>query len=110
MRDPVYDPISLAELRERCSFYLHGHSVGGTNPSLVEMIFYDCRLLCFDVEFNRYTAKDCAMYFDSARTLTALIDRVYAENSTTSTARIALRRDYAARVIVERYIAALTDE
>ena len=34
--DPIYDQKALDELRSNCKIYLHGHSVGGTNPSLVE--------------------------------------------------------------------------
>lgn len=67
--DPIYDPRSLAELRESCAIYLHGHSVGGTNPSLVEMLFYDCHIICFDVSFNRATAEAGASYFSDTTTL-----------------------------------------
>ncbi|MDP0964761.1 glycosyl transferase, partial [Klebsiella pneumoniae] len=67
--DPIYDPLKLAELRAGCEFYLHGHSVGGTNTSLVEMLFYDCSILCFDVDFHRRTAGGEASYFASAKDL-----------------------------------------
>lgn len=73
--DPVYDQGALAQLRERCEFYLHGHSVGGTNPSLVEMLFYECQVLCFECAFNRETAGAAAKYFSSVGTLAALIDQ-----------------------------------
>lgn len=63
MQDPLYDPEILATLREGCTTYLHGHSVGGTNPSLVEMLFYDCPVIAFDCTFNRCTAGDAIMYF-----------------------------------------------
>ena len=33
--DPIYDVNTLFEIRRQCSFYVHGHSAGGTNPSLV---------------------------------------------------------------------------
>lgn len=66
MRDPVYDKNVLASLREECDVYLHGHSVGGTNPSLVEMLFYDCRVVAFDCAFNRCTAGEAIDYFASA--------------------------------------------
>lgn len=72
--DPIYDPLKLAELRAGCEFYLHGHSVGGTNPSLVEMLFYDCSILCFDVDFNRRTAGGEASYFASAKDLQRALD------------------------------------
>lgn len=63
MRDPIYNATALATLRENCTIYLHGHSVGGTNPSLVEMLFYDCNILAYDCAFNRATAGDTIEYF-----------------------------------------------
>jgi hypothetical protein len=73
MLDPIYDKLLLADFRENCSCYLHGHSVGGTNPSLVEMLFYDCRIIAFDCEFNRYTAGDSIQYFDSILSLCMIL-------------------------------------
>ncbi|MBC3868950.1 DUF1972 domain-containing protein [Undibacterium oligocarboniphilum] len=72
--DPIYDAGKLAELRETHEFYLHGHSVGGTNPSLVEMLFYDNKILCFDCTFNRATAGSAASYFQSSNQLSQLIN------------------------------------
>lgn len=71
--DPMYDPLVLAGHRSACQYYLHGHSVGGTNPSLVEMLFYDCEILCFDVDYNRQTAADGAGYFLSPVQLGGLL-------------------------------------
>lgn len=106
--DPIYDPHSLAELRERCAIYLHGHSVGGTNPSLVEMLYYDCGVLCFDVSYNRATAGAGASYFQDAATLAMRIDdaiegRVGGELP----ARDVLRALYTSRVIADAYLAAM---
>ncbi|RJG05836.1 DUF1972 domain-containing protein [Noviherbaspirillum cavernae] len=71
MRDPTYNKAELASLRESCDLYLHGHSVGGTNPSLVEMLFYDCRILAFDCAFNRCTGADALDYFRDESELVA---------------------------------------
>lgn len=38
--DPIYDINALSVLRSECRFYVHGHSAGGTNPSLVEMMHF----------------------------------------------------------------------
>lgn len=101
--DPIYDATTLAEHREGCAIYLHGHSVGGTNPSLVEMLFYDCDILCLDVTFNRHTAGDCAQYFADKQSLTILLDGP----QPTRLARDALRTRYSADGIAASYIAAL---
>lgn len=99
--DPIYDSHRLAELRESCEVYLHGHSVGGTNPSLVEMLFYDCRLLCFDVPFNRETAGDDAEYFSDANELTLLLSMNQPANRTKK------REVFTGRHIARQYIDAL---
>ncbi len=98
--DPIYDPLQLAELRAGCEYYLHGHSVGGTNPSLVEMLFYDCSILCFDVEFNRRTAEQGAGYFGSADELKQALDNVTPH----SIGRQALRLRYTTATIADAYL------
>lgn len=98
--DPVYDAHALARHRAACEVYLHGHSVGGTNPSLVEMLFYNCSLCCFDVDFNRHTAGDCALYFRDATTLTAMLDQPFPATA----ARQQLRQRYTAESIASRYL------
>ena len=75
MHDPIYDINQLATLREGCKGYIHGHSVGGTNPSLVEMLFYDAPIAAFDCIFNRNTADADAEYFSNSTELTALMHR-----------------------------------
>jgi glycosyltransferase involved in cell wall biosynthesis len=101
--DPIYDPMQLAEMRVGCEYYLHGHSVGGTNPSLVEMLFYDCGILCFDVEFNRKTAGQGAGYFTSAEDLRLALDSV----APCSSDRQALRLRYTAAAIADAYLQAI---
>jgi glycosyltransferase involved in cell wall biosynthesis len=100
LMDSVYDPIKLAEFRESCDFYLHGHSVGGTNPSLVEMLFYDCNIICFDVEFNRYTAGQTAIFFRTAIDLQRAIDGPIPN----VVDRLNLRAKYKAEVIANKYL------
>ena len=81
MLAPVYDQNVLAKYREECAVYLHGHSVGGTNPSLVEMLFYDCQILAFDCAFNRCTAGDRADYFTTAEDLSKRINEALSRNN-----------------------------
>jgi glycosyltransferase involved in cell wall biosynthesis len=107
--DPIYDSTRLAQLRESCAIYLHGHSVGGTNPSLVEMLFYDCVLCCFDVVYNRVTANECASYFKNATELTQCINAVIKAEviNGAQQARIALRAKYTSEVIAAAYLGAM---
>lgn len=67
--DPIYELGVLRWMRARACFYVHGHSAGGTNPSLVEMMFFDVPLLCFDCDFNRITTNEHAFFFSSANEL-----------------------------------------
>ena len=74
--DPIYDLDILYELRSRCSLYLHGHSAGGTNPSLVEMMHFGVPIIAFDCKFNRYSTDDKAIYFKSKNDLIEIIQKV----------------------------------
>jgi glycosyltransferase involved in cell wall biosynthesis len=71
--DPIYHQATLDELRSNCGIYVHGHSVGGTNPSLVEAM--NLGLLCFvyDVNYNRETTENRALYFKNADELKSLV-------------------------------------
>lgn len=100
MRDPVYDKDTLSGLRETCNLYLHGHSVGGTNPSLVEMLFYDCNILAFDCTFNRATADHAISYFTDARDLSR---KIAAFVPSTDHGRKAVRAQYTRKRISSRY-------
>lgn len=72
--DPTYEPGKLYEIRRRASLYVHGHSAGGTNPSLVEMMHFGVPILTFDCIYNRFTTEDQARYFSTAEELTQLAD------------------------------------
>jgi glycosyltransferase involved in cell wall biosynthesis len=61
--DPIYDQAQLDVLRSNCHVYVHGHSAGGTNPSLVEAMSLGLPVLAFDVSFNKATTEHKAMYF-----------------------------------------------
>ncbi|MDR0921035.1 MAG: DUF1972 domain-containing protein [Lactobacillales bacterium] len=73
----VYDQNLLKYIRENAIAYLHGHEVGGTNPSLLEALMSSKLNLLFDVEFNRRVAEDSALYWTKAEgNLRQLIERV----------------------------------
>lgn len=64
--EPVYDLDVLYSLRMGCKGYIHGHSAGGTNPSLVEAMHFSKPIYAFDCNFNRYSTEDNAFYFSSS--------------------------------------------
>lgn len=59
----VYDSELLMKIRENAHAYLHGHEVGGTNPSLLEALGSTDLNLLLDVGFNREVAEDAALYW-----------------------------------------------
>ena len=59
----VYDHQLLKKIRENAYAYIHGHSVGGTNPSLLEALGRTDVNLVYDVSFNKEVAKDGAIYW-----------------------------------------------
>lgn len=60
----VYDSELLKKIRENAYGYLHGHSVGGTNPSLIEALATTNLNLLYDVGFNKEVAEDGALYWN----------------------------------------------
>lgn len=77
MLDPIYNQFELNELRSNCCLYIHGHSVGGTNPSLVEAMCLGLCVVAFDVNYNRSTTHDSAVYFSTSDELSAVVDSIY---------------------------------
>jgi len=59
----VYDQELLKKIRENAYAYFHGHTVGGTNPSLIEALSSTDLNLLIDVDFNREVAEDGAIYW-----------------------------------------------
>lgn len=60
----VYDQELLKKIRENAYAYIHGHEVGGTNPSLLESLASTKINLLLDVNFNKEVGKDGAIYFN----------------------------------------------
>lgn len=73
IQDPIYDIDILYALRKNTGIYIHGHSAGGTNPSLVEAMFFGCPILCFDVVYNRASTQDKAYYWKDVEDLVELL-------------------------------------
>lgn len=73
---PVYNEHLLVGIRSFAYGYIHGHEVGGTNPSLVEALGATKLNLLLDVGFNREVAEDTALYWDKREgSLAALLER-----------------------------------
>jgi glycosyltransferase involved in cell wall biosynthesis len=77
--DPIYEQTKLDELRGNCCLYIHGHSVGGTNPSLVEAMSLGLCCVAFNVSYNIETTENAAIYFSSKEELQVIV-RKYLDN------------------------------
>ena len=72
--DTIYDQSELNNLRYYTALYFHGHSVGGTNPSLIEAMACRCRIAAHDNRFNRAVLKEEADYFTQASQVSTIIN------------------------------------
>lgn len=69
----IYDYDELSELRGSARIYFHGHSVGGTNPSLVEAMSSGAFICAHRNEFNQAVLGEYAEYFDTTGDVSEVI-------------------------------------
>jgi len=97
----------LNMLRNHCYAYIHGHSVGGTNPSLLEIMSMHTIVVAHDNDFNREVCKDGALFFKTVGDLANQINKVDQNDRGFSNLKdIALHRveaDYNWGSVVDRY-------
>ena len=75
----VWDQILLDQLYAHAFTYLHGHSVGGTNPSLLRAIGVGTPCTAYDVSFNREVLEDEGVYVGDRIAVTAAIEAAEAD-------------------------------
>lgn len=92
----IYEPRIVQALRFHSIAYVHGHQVGGTNPSLVEALGAGNAVIAHDNRFNRWVAGDAAQYFQDGISFDRVLSRVLAEPSSLPTLREASRARFAA--------------
>jgi rhamnosyltransferase len=105
----VYDSALLRRIRENARGYLHGHEVGGTNPSLLEALSCTRVNLLLDVGFNREVGLDAALYWTkepgNLASLIHLADRLSDDECEAMgrRARDRIRQAYSWPYIADRY-------
>jgi glycosyltransferase involved in cell wall biosynthesis len=70
----IYNLTHLNNLRYFCKLYFHGHSVGGTNPSLLEAMASHAFIVAHGNDFNRGVLKEHALYFNSPQEVQKIIE------------------------------------
>jgi glycosyltransferase involved in cell wall biosynthesis len=103
--DPIYQQEKLDVLRGNAALYVHGHSAGGTNPSLVEAMFLGLPILANGVSYNRVTTEGAALYFHDLQSLMAEINMIYTSKLKSIGAEMEqiARRRYTWRFIAFKY-------
>jgi glycosyltransferase involved in cell wall biosynthesis len=72
----VYEQDKLEALRVYAKAYMHGHSVGGTNPSLLEAMACSNLVIAHDNPFNREVLGEAGLYFTTSEQLTSIVNAV----------------------------------
>lgn len=96
----VYQPEYIKKIREEAYGYLHGHSVGGTNPSLLEALASTKLNLLFDCGFNKEVGQDSSLYWSCENgSLSTLLE----DCDTLTNEQILEYDSKSTNVIIERY-------
>lgn len=74
--DAIYNRNELDILRSNCKIYIHGHSAGGTNPSLAEAMYLGLPVFAFSSGYNEFTTENQAIYFCDEKELALLIKKI----------------------------------
>lgn len=109
--DPIYNQETLDLLRGNATLYIHGHSAGGTNPSLVEAMSHGLPVLAYRVSYNQTTTEHRAYYFDQAEDIVCFMQNASMEilkKTAIAMQEIADRR-YKWQVIAQKYDALIEE-
>ncbi len=105
----LYNRELLMKVREKAYAYIHGHTVGGTNPTLLEAMSSTWVNLLVDVSFNREVGEDAALYWSTQPgSLSGVIDKADAmseeeRSALGSRARARIRDAYRWDQVTEQY-------
>lgn len=83
----IYDQTIVQALRGHARAYLHGHTVGGTNPSLVEALWAGSAVIAHDNPYNRWTAGEEQWFFRDADGCERAIETVLSASEAVAVAR-----------------------
>lgn len=102
----IYDRKLLKAIRYYAFAYFHGHSVGGTNPSLLEALGCGNVVIAHDNLFNREVASDCAIYFSSSSQIPDIIAFLETgiNNNFSTKAKERIRKMYTWDMITDQYL------
>lgn len=109
----IYDSRIVSALRVHSCAYMHGHRVGGTNPSLVEALGAGNAVIAHDNHFNRWVAGDAGLYFSDQAGISDAVERLLADPQARAAQSAAARKRWSEEftwpIILGKYQALLTD-
>lgn len=100
-----YNSDILLSLRSHANLYVHGHTVGGTNPSLLEAMACGCKIAAHNNLFNHHTLDNTGLYFDNESQLSDLIENYWNKTESWGTvAKLRATEQYFWEVVTNKYI------
>lgn len=103
IQTPIYDLDTLYVLRSNAGMYVHGHSAGGTNPSLVEAMQFHVPIVAYDCVYNRETTHNKAMYFKDADSLVEHLRDEQNHSAVGLAMQEIAKKEYQWKIIAEKY-------
>lgn len=64
--EAIYDSHEINWIRSNAALYVHGHSAGGTNPSLVEAMNFGLPIIAYDCIYNKSTTNEKCLYWKNS--------------------------------------------
>jgi len=106
----IYDKEILNNLRFFSSLYFHGHSVGGTNPSLLEAMACSADICAHENPYNKSVLRDNGLYFNSSDDIAELINKGLESRSEyrIKNSRY-IKEDFLLQDIIDKYYKLLKD-
>ena len=97
----------LSTIRKNAYLYIHGHSVGGTNPSLIEALSLTNINILYDVCFNKDIGKNSCLYFKNQGSLTKLLNNPSSINNKSNKmgndAKKIVKQNFTWPIIINKY-------
>jgi glycosyltransferase involved in cell wall biosynthesis len=102
----IFDRAILKDLRHFAAASIHGHSVGGTNPSLLESMAAGSPVIAHDNPYNRWVLGDESDYFRSAEELSEFLKSfsVHEKKASVENNLKRIRKDFQWEKVTEQYL------
>lgn len=98
----IYDQEVVQALRFYARFYIHGHTVGGTNPSLVEALGAGSSILAHNNRFNRWVAGEGALFFSDEQECEKQIGQLIGDDNLIANMKTASLKQYSDKFTDEK--------